>query len=123
MNQSPNYQSLRDVLAGLSGPDISNYVSLIERHIRKDLAVNQNALYSLLSLPLYSQWRIGIADDLNARLTQHRADGYGLIDLGWLHVSLSEAREIERHFVNLHMQGGVGGQSKGPNTYVYVFRA
>ena len=71
-----------------------------------------------------SIWRIGLTHDLAERKkdwkdVEKKDTSHWL---GWQADSLSDAQDIEAHFINKGMQGGTGGDlSSSKTTYVYVF--
>ena len=71
----------------------------------------------------YSVWRIGITHDPEERKRQHRKDGKSTTYWKqWTADSLSDAEEIESHFINdLGLEGGTGGNLSDDSTvYVYI---
>jgi hypothetical protein len=72
----------------------------------------------------YSSWRIGITHDPIARRQQHEAEGrptkYWKC---WKAESLSDAQDVESHFINSrNMKGGTGGDMDARKTiFVYIF--
>ena len=72
----------------------------------------------------FSIWRIGLTHDLKDRKTYWKDTEKVNVDhwSDWQANSLSDAQDIERHFVNKGMKGGTGGDlSSRSTTYVYVF--
>jgi hypothetical protein len=72
----------------------------------------------------YSAWRIGLTHDLAERKTYWGQTSK--LDVSqwnaWTADSLSDAQDIERHFVNKGMKGGTGGDlDSRKTTYVYIF--
>ena len=68
----------------------------------------------------YAQWTIGVTDNPDQRKLDHEnnfknTDRWRVWDADSEH----EARHVERHFINLGMQGGTGGS--GQANFVYVF--
>ncbi len=72
----------------------------------------------------YSIWRIGLTHDLMERKkywrdTENQNTEYWS---NWAADSLSDAQDIESHFINKGMKGGTGGDLSARKTvYVYVF--
>ena len=72
----------------------------------------------------YGIWRIGLTHDLAERKkywkeTEKESVAYWT---AWEADSLSDAQDIEAHFINKGMKGGVGGDLSSRKTvYVYVF--
>ena len=70
----------------------------------------------------YPDWYVGITEDPRRRLfTEHNVDEAGG---HWIYRecdSAQSARAIEKHFLNLGMQGGPGGGDNDA-VYVYVYR-
>jgi hypothetical protein len=72
----------------------------------------------------FSAWRIGLTHDLAERKahwkdTKNQSVTYWT---AWEADSLTDAQEIESHFINKGMQGGVGGDLSARKTvYVYIF--
>lgn len=72
----------------------------------------------------YSIWRIGLTHDLAERKKYWRDTEKESVDhwSNWTTDSLSDAQDIESHFINKGMKGGVGGNLSARQTvYVYVF--
>jgi len=72
----------------------------------------------------YSACRIGLTHDLAERKTYWRDTEKKNVDYwkDWQTDSLSDAQDIERHFINKGMKGSVGGDLSAYKTvYVYVF--
>jgi hypothetical protein len=72
----------------------------------------------------YSLWRIGITHDLAERKIYWRDTEKKDIDhwKDWQADSLSDAQEIEAHFINKGMKGGTGGDlSPNKDVFVYIF--
>ena len=72
----------------------------------------------------YSVWRIGLTHDLAERKrywTDTEKESTGLW-ADWQADSLSDAQDIERHFINKGMKGGTGGDLRlYKPVYVYIF--
>jgi hypothetical protein len=67
----------------------------------------------------YSIWRIGLTNDPKQRKEDWENPTYWS---QWAADSLSDAQDIEAHFIDKGMQGGTGGDlSSRSTTYVYVF--
>ena len=72
----------------------------------------------------YSAWTIGLTHDSDERKQQHEDDGKSTKYWKyWDADSLSDAEEIESHFLNdKGMKGGTGGKLRAhKNVYVYIF--
>jgi hypothetical protein len=72
----------------------------------------------------YSIWRIGLTHDLSERKTYWKDTAKKDVAhwSSWTADSLSDAQDIEAHFINKGMDGGVGGNlSARQATYVYAF--
>jgi hypothetical protein len=72
----------------------------------------------------YSIWRIGLTHDLVERKAYWRDTENENVKYwsDWTADSLSNAQDIESHFINKGMKGGTGGDlSARRTTYVYVF--
>jgi len=72
----------------------------------------------------YSIWRIGLTNDLAERKRYWKdTETQDIIHWkDWTADSLSDAQDIERHFVNKGLKGGTGGDLSAYKTvYVYVF--
>jgi hypothetical protein len=72
----------------------------------------------------YAAWRIGLTHDLAGRKTYWK-DTMGK-DVShwanWTADSLSDAQDIESHFINKGTVGGTGGDlSANKTVYVYIF--
>ena len=74
--------------------------------------------------PSSNLWRIGLTHDLAERkqywgVTQQQDLKYWT---AWTADSLADAQDIEAHFINKGMKGGVGGNlSANKTVYVYIF--
>ena len=74
--------------------------------------------------PTCSVWRIGLTHDLAERKrywkdTENQNIAYWS---DWTADSLSDAQDIESHFINKGMKGGTGGDLSAYKTvYIYVF--
>ncbi len=72
----------------------------------------------------YRSWRIGLTHDLVERKkywgeTEKLNITYWT---DWTADSLSDAQDVEAHFIKLGMQGGTGGDLSSKKTvYVYIF--
>ena len=73
-----------------------------------------NAIESEVSV--YSVWTIGVTDDLEQRRKDHENPA---IWYHWRADSERIARNVEKHFIDKGMKGGVGG-GESPN-HVYIF--
>ena len=74
--------------------------------------------------PAYKSWAIGITHDLTARRQWHEDRGESTKHWSyWQAASLSDAQDIESHFINSrNMKGGTGGDMDArKTTYVYIF--
>jgi hypothetical protein len=72
----------------------------------------------------YSLYRIGLTHDLAERKAYWRDTEKENVKYwsDWKADSLSDAQDIERHFINKGMKGGTGGDLSDRRTvYVYVF--
>jgi len=73
---------------------------------------------------IYSSWRIGLTHDLADRKRYWKENEKQNVShwSDWQADSLSDAQDIERHFINKGMKGGTGGNLEARyNVYVYVF--
>ena len=71
----------------------------------------------------YSSWRIGLTHDWTQRKQEWKDDGK---DVTYWHVweaeSLTDAQNLESHFIALGLKGGTGGNlSERKTVYVYIF--
>jgi len=79
-----------------------------------------NAIVSRVGSSSFSSWRIGLAERKkywsgteNENVTHWTA---------WQADSLSDAQQVEAHFINKGMKGGTGGDLSARKTvYVYIF--
>lgn len=72
----------------------------------------------------YSSWRIGLTHDLAERKQYWKDTAKENVAYwsDWTADSLSDAQDIESHFINMGMKGGAGGALSAYKTvYVYVF--
>jgi hypothetical protein len=71
----------------------------------------------------YASWRIGLTHDWADRKKQWEGTGENVgAWTCWQADSLSDAQDIERHFINKGMKGGTGGNlSANKTVYVYIF--
>jgi hypothetical protein len=71
----------------------------------------------------YSIWRIGLTHDPAKRKQEWKDEGASVTSWAhWQADSLSDAQEIEAHFIKKGMKGGSGGDlSAYKAVYVYVF--
>jgi hypothetical protein len=72
----------------------------------------------------YSAWRIGLTHDLAERKAYWKDTEKQSVTswTNWTADSLSDAEDIERHFINKAMKGGTGGNlSSSKTVYVYIF--
>lgn len=71
----------------------------------------------------YAIWRIGLTHDEAERKKQWTDKGHSTnCWTSWIADSLSDAQDIETHFINLGMKGGTGGDlSPHKSVAVYVF--
>lgn len=78
------------------------------------------AINTKVSTPSY--YRIGLTHDLAERKTYWSTQESVQYWANWTADSLSDAQDIERHFINKGMKGGTGGNLDSHKTvYVYVF--
>jgi hypothetical protein len=71
----------------------------------------------------YDIWRIGLTHDWIQRKKEWKEEGQ-IVDYWscWAADSLWDAQDLESHFINNGMKGGVGGNlSYSKTVYVYVF--
>jgi hypothetical protein len=82
-----------------------------------------SAINSKTAGRIYSSWRIGLTHDPAARRAYWRDQGYSVTYWSdWKVDSLSDAQDIEAHFIGKGMKAGTGGDlSSGQAIYVYVF--
>lgn len=64
----------------------------------------------------YSIWTIGVTDDPNRRRTEHGKPGAWL---QWDADTETDARNVEKHFLDKGLKGGGGGSGRAD--YVYIF--
>ncbi len=72
----------------------------------------------------YGLWRIGLTHDLAERKHYWKDTEDLSVDYwsDWTADSLSDAQDIESHFINKGMKGGSGGNLSASKTvYLYVF--
>ena len=72
----------------------------------------------------YSIWRIGLTHDLAERkkFWKDTKDQNVTYWANWAADSLSDAQDVENHFISKGMKGGEGGNlSSNKTVYVYVF--
>ena len=72
----------------------------------------------------YSVWTIGLTHDPDERKQQHENEGKSTkYWRQWAAESLSDAQDIESHFINEKgMKGGTGGDLSSYRTvYIYIF--
>ena len=75
--------------------------------------------YKKVSAVEYSLWTIGVTDDPEIRREEHEGNGKDVNDWEhWIADSKRATREVEKHFIDLGMQGVGGG---GDAEYVYIF--
>jgi hypothetical protein len=78
-----------------------------------------------VSTTSYSAWRIGLTHDLADRKTYWRDTMKENVGswTAWQADSLSDAQDLENHFINTKkMKGGTGGDLSSRKTvYVYIF--
>jgi len=81
-----------------------------------------NAIEKIISKS-YSSWTVGISNDPDRRKQEHINDGDDVTYWReWLSDSLSDAQEIEKHFIDKGCKGGTGGNlSAYKKTYVYIY--
>jgi hypothetical protein len=89
------------------------------------MASKQSIMAAIQSkVSTYSYWRIGLTHDLAERKaywkdTKNQSVSYWS---SWTADSLSDAQDIEAHFIAKGMKGGTGGDLSARKTvYVYVF--
>jgi hypothetical protein len=83
-----------------------------------------SAINAKIGTTAFNIWRIGLTHDLKERKTYWKDTEKKNVDYwsDWQADSLSDAQDIERHFIDKGMQGGTGGDlSSRYTTYVYVF--
>lgn len=70
-----------------------------------------------------SIWTIGITNDPERRRKEHEQDGKNTKYWhDWKADNVSVARDVERHFKNKGMDGGLGGDPDDTKpVYVYIF--
>ena len=72
----------------------------------------------------HALWRIGLTHDLAERKSHWRdAEGQDVSSwTTWTADSLSEAQEVESHYINKGMKGGTGDNLSAHKTvYVYIY--
>ena len=72
----------------------------------------------------YSVWRIGLTHDTAKRKEEWEDELDKKITtwFDWQADSLSEAQDVENHFIKKGMKGGTGGDLSSDKTvYVYIF--
>jgi hypothetical protein len=80
------------------------------------------AIESKVGTTEYKIWRIGLTHDLTERKEYWGTQGSVTYWSSWTADSLSDAQDIEAHFINKGMKGRVGGNLVSYKTvYVYVF--
>lgn len=82
------------------------------------------AINSKVGNTKFSIWRIGLTHDLTERKKYWKETEKQSVNhwSDWQADSLSDAQDIESHFINKGMNGGTGGDlSSRYTTYVYVF--
>lgn len=82
------------------------------------------AIQKKVSTTQYNIWRIGLTHDLDERKTYWRDTEKETVTYwsNWTADSLSDAQDIEAHFIDKGMKGGTGGDLSSRKTvYVYVF--
>lgn len=68
----------------------------------------------------HSMWTIGVTDYPKTRKNQHESDGKNIEYWSqWKTDSEKVGRDVEKHFLDLGMEGDAGGG--GDAGYVYVF--
>ena len=83
-----------------------------------------SAIQARVGSTSFSAWRIGLTHDLAERKkywgeTENQNVGCWV---AWTADSLSDAQDIENHFINKGMKGGEGGKlTPGKTVYVYIF--
>ncbi|HEY2468540.1 MAG TPA: hypothetical protein VGI45_11985 [Terracidiphilus sp.] len=78
------------------------------------------AINAKVSTPSY--YRIGLTHDIPERKAYWATQESVTYWVNWTADSLSDAQDIESHFINKGMKGGVGGNlSSSKTVYVYVF--
>ena len=68
----------------------------------------------------YTDWYVGITKDPYSRRRKHEEDDYVTRWKDWNAGTDTVAREVETHFLNLHMRGA-GGGGDNDSKYVYVY--
>jgi len=82
------------------------------------------AINSKIGSTQYSIWRIGLTHNLTERQSNWRDIENLSVKYwsDWAADSLSDAQDIEAHFIRKGMKGGTGGNlSRNYTVYVYVF--
>lgn len=81
------------------------------------------AIDARVGISNYYSWRIGLTHDLATRRQQWANDGENVTHwIAWTADSLSDAQDIENHFINKGMKGGEGGNlSSNKTVYVDIF--
>jgi hypothetical protein len=72
----------------------------------------------------YTPWRIGLTHDIDDRKAywQNHENDKLILWEDWKANSLSDAQDIESHFINKGMKGGTGGDlSAYKDVFIYVF--
>ena len=71
----------------------------------------------------YSLWQIGLTHDPSKRKEEWAAEGRNTAHwTDWKADSLTDAQDIESHFISKGMKGGTGGDLfSRRDVYVYVF--
>ena len=80
-----------------------------------------SGLHQLPHLDLASNWYVGVTDDPNKRIEEHR-HSHPNLKFFWASKTLNESdgRQAEQDLINLGFDGGVGGG--GSASFLYVFR-
>jgi hypothetical protein len=82
-----------------------------------------SAINTRVGTSSYSSWRIGLTHDVGGRKKEWGDEGESVTHWTyWTADSLSDAQDIEAHFINKGMKGGTGGNlSFNKTVYVYIF--
>jgi hypothetical protein len=83
-----------------------------------------SAINTKVGTTKFSMWRIGLTNDLATRKNYWKDTEKEDVKYwaNWTADSLSDAQDIEAHFISKGMKGGTGGNlSRLPAVYVYVF--
>ena len=85
--------------------------------------VSNTSIKTKPSLPLsakYRYWYVGITDDARRRKAEHESEGNDTQYWNsWPADNGAVARYVERHFLELGMDGGTGGGTNANLVYIY----